>query len=31
VIDTNMGRPRIVYWRDLSELGKGFDLPRDDR
>jgi type II secretory pathway component PulK len=31
VIDTNMGRPRIVYWRDLSELGKGFDLPRDNR
>jgi type II secretory pathway component PulK len=31
VIDTNMGRPRIVYWRDLSELGKGFELPRDDR
>jgi hypothetical protein len=28
VIDTNMGRPRIVLWRDLSELGRGFDLPR---
>jgi hypothetical protein len=27
VIDTNGGRPRIVYWRDLSELGKGFTLP----
>jgi type II secretory pathway component PulK len=26
VIDTNMGRPRVLYWRDLSELGKGFDL-----
>ena len=26
VIDTNNGRPRIVYWRDLTELGKGFDL-----
>lgn len=26
VIDTNAGRPRIVYWRDLTELGKGFDL-----
>jgi hypothetical protein len=26
VIDTNAGRPRIVYWRDLTELGKGYDL-----
>ena len=26
VIDTNNGRPRIVYWRDLTELGKGFDM-----
>lgn len=26
VIDTNMGRPRVVYWRDLSELGRGFEL-----
>ncbi len=26
VIDANAGRPRIVYWRDLTELGKGFDL-----
>jgi type II secretory pathway component PulK len=26
VIDTNNGRPRIVYWRDLTELGKGFNL-----
>lgn len=26
VIDTNAGRPRIIYWRDLTELGKGFDL-----
>jgi hypothetical protein len=25
VIDTNNGRPRIVYWRDLTELGRGFD------
>lgn len=23
VIDTNAGRPRIIVWRDLSELGKG--------
>jgi hypothetical protein len=28
VIDTNLGRPRIVYWRDLSELGRGFEVPR---
>jgi hypothetical protein len=26
VIDTNGGRPRIIYWRDLTELGKGFNL-----
>jgi hypothetical protein len=26
VIDTNSGRPRIVYWRDLTELGRGYDL-----
>jgi type II secretory pathway component PulK len=26
VIDTNLGRPRILAWRDLSELGKGFDV-----
>lgn len=26
VIDTNAGRPRIVYWRDLTELGRGYDL-----
>lgn len=25
VVDTNLGRPRIVYWRDLAELGKGID------
>jgi type II secretory pathway component PulK len=24
VIDTNAGRPRIIAWRDLSELGKGW-------
>lgn len=23
VIDTNAGRPRVLYWRDLTELGKG--------
>ena len=27
IVDANQGRPRIVYWRDLSELGKGFDIP----
>jgi len=26
VVDSNLGRPRIVYFRDLSELGKGFDV-----
>jgi type II secretory pathway component PulK len=26
VIDTNNGRPRILMRRDLTELGKGFDL-----
>jgi hypothetical protein len=25
VVDTNQGRPRIVYWRNLTELGKSFD------
>jgi type II secretory pathway component PulK len=25
VIDTNGGQPRISYWRDLTELGRGFD------
>jgi type II secretory pathway component PulK len=28
VIDTNAGKPRIIYWRDLSDLGKGFDIVR---
>lgn len=28
VIDTNSGQPRIVYWCDLTELGKGFDLQK---
>ena len=27
IIDTNAGRPRVVYWRDLTELGRGFNLP----
>jgi hypothetical protein len=26
VIDTNQGRPRIVYLRDLTEMGRAFDL-----
>jgi type II secretory pathway component PulK len=26
VIDVNRGKPRISYYRDLTELGKGFDL-----
>ncbi len=26
VIDTNAGRPRIIYYRDLTSLGKGYDL-----
>ncbi|MBV9124312.1 MAG: general secretion pathway protein GspK [Planctomycetes bacterium] len=25
VIDTNQGSPRILYYRDLTELGKGFN------
>lgn len=28
VIDTNQGHPRIVFYRDLTDLGRGFDLPR---
>ena len=26
VVDTNGGKPRILMWRDLSDLGKGIDL-----
>jgi type II secretory pathway component PulK len=26
VIDTNAGRPRISYYRDLTELGRGFPM-----
>jgi type II secretory pathway component PulK len=26
VIDTNAGRPRVIYWRDLTELKKGFNV-----
>jgi len=28
VIDTNGGQPRIIYFRDLTELGRGFEVPR---
>lgn len=28
VVDANNGRPRVVYWRDLSDLGRGIDLAR---
>ena len=28
VIDTNNGTPRILYYRDVTDLGKGFDLPK---
>ncbi len=28
VIDVNAGRPRIVAWRDLSELGKGLETTK---
>ncbi|HYT95300.1 MAG TPA: hypothetical protein VEL76_41665, partial [Gemmataceae bacterium] len=29
-IDTNNGNPRVVHYRDLSELGKGFDIPQNN-
>jgi type II secretory pathway component PulK len=28
IIDTNGGRPRIVMWRDLTPLGKGWTKPQ---
>jgi len=28
VIDTTPGAPRILYFRDLTDLGRGFDPPR---
>ncbi|WP_088253362.1 type II secretion system protein GspK [Fimbriiglobus ruber] len=28
VIDTNQGTPRFLYYRDVTDLGRGFDLPR---
>ena len=30
VVDTNNGRPRIVFYRELAELGKGFTLPKQN-
>ncbi len=30
VIDTNGGQPRIVYWRNLTELGKAFDIQKSN-
>jgi len=26
IVDTNGGNPRILHWRDLSELGKGYNV-----
>lgn len=26
VVDTNGGRPRLLYWRDISNLGRGFQF-----
>jgi hypothetical protein len=26
VIDTTGGRPRFLYWRDITELGRGIDF-----
>ena len=28
VIDANGGQPRILLFRDITELGRGFDVPR---
>jgi type II secretory pathway component PulK len=28
VVDTNDGKPRIIMWRDLSDLGRGYDLSK---
>jgi type II secretory pathway component PulK len=27
VVDTNNGRPRVLFYRDMVELGRGFSLP----
>jgi type II secretory pathway component PulK len=29
VVDTNNGRPRIVQWRDLTDLGKGYHFSQN--
>ena len=26
VVDTNAGRPRVIFWRDLTQLRRGFNL-----
>jgi type II secretory pathway component PulK len=31
VIDTNKGRPRILMWRDITELGKGYDVQNSNQ
>jgi type II secretory pathway component PulK len=31
IIDINAGRPRVVYYRDLTGLGKGFNLPQNNQ
>lgn len=28
VVDTNQGKPRVLYFRDLTDLGRGFEPPR---
>ncbi len=30
VVDGNQGRPRVLYWRDLSELGRGFPIKGEE-
>jgi hypothetical protein len=31
IIDLNAGRPRVVYYRDLTGLGKGFNLQQNNQ
>jgi len=31
VFDTNNGRPRMLYWRDITELGKGFNPQQNNQ
>jgi len=28
IIDTNAGSPRILYFRDLTPLGRGYEVPK---